>query len=168
MFVNFSAPPEFKSIYPRFPKRDAPIIIFYVIFLEKMYIQTKLKECIFRRKRVRHIRVNVFHLKLHKFAFYEYWSSRKGKRWDICLSGKLKFEFEVELKLTTVMQEVNKQTKITVLSTLLPAALECGIQQSTLFLGGSNFPCFFGVIEIFRREIKKEIRLLCENAAKSP
>ena len=136
-------PPPNSNRFTRGSQNDAPTIIFYVIFIEKMYIQTKLKECIFRRKRVRHIRVNVFHLKLHKFAFYEYWSSRKGKRWDICLSGKLKFEFEVELKLTTVMQEVNKQTKITVPSTLLPAALECGIQQSTLFLGGSNFAYVF-------------------------
>ena len=129
---------------------------FYFMFIERMYTKAKLKEFILKQNWSVHIRVNVFHLKLHKFAFYEYWSSRKGKRWDICLSGKLKFEFEVELKLTTVMQEVNKQTKITVLSTLLPAALECGIQQSTLFLGGSNFACFFGVIETFRREIKKK------------
>ena len=54
---------------------------FYVIFIKKMYIRAKLKECIFRQKRSVHIRENAFHLKLHNFAFCESWASYKGGTW---------------------------------------------------------------------------------------
>ena len=52
---------------------------FYAIFIEKMYIKEKLKECRLRQNQGVHIRANVFHSKLRKFAFYESWSSYTGE-----------------------------------------------------------------------------------------
>ena len=68
---------------------------FYVIFIKKIYIRAKLKECIFRQRRSVYIRANPFHLKLQNFAFCESCSSYKGgERWKSDPSVKSPKVFE--------------------------------------------------------------------------
>ena len=84
---------------------------FYVIFIKKIYIRAKLKECIFRQRRSVYIRANPFHLKLQNFAFCESCSSYKGgERWKSDPSVKSPKFFEgggeIELTSTVILSQI--------------------------------------------------------------
>ena len=98
-----------KNFFWRRPEKMHWWSFFYVIFIERMYIQAKLKDCILRKNRSVHIRANGFHLKLQKIAFYESWLSYKGggKRWktDPFVKSSNIFEGGGGIKLTSTVSK---------------------------------------------------------------